>query len=490
MEHARTAEFVATDESMVDAVKHVVRAMLRHKLLLVSALFLTLALAVVYIALAVPRYTSQTLLVIDPTRPVTFISGQTASGSTADSAAVLSQLEILRAERLLSEVMDRADIANIPEAKDKSLSAVVVDFIFSFVGQSRQAVNPDLAQQRRRAGLIRMMRDHTTIERLGITYLISIGYTSRDPQWAARVANTVADVYMEQQQDAKLEALRDTNQWLTSRAQELKKSISESELAAEKFRAENDLYENGGILLGDRELADLASRAFAAQAKAVEAQQKLDSAADAIRIDGVQAALPDAINNALIQKLRERYAEATETLAKFRQERGEEHGSVQMLQRDLDEIGSSIRRELAVILDVSAQDVAATRRQQSLLDERVAALKADLANKRQLQVQLRSMELQTTMARSIYDAFLARAQSIQGEESIPVGARIISSASVPMVPSHPRAAVIMALAFVFGSLLGLTLCLWREHRLVSSHRVSFGSLGVGGAPDPALGVRR
>ena len=47
--------------------------------------------------------------------------------------------------------------------------------------------------------------------------VIGIAFTSRDPELAARAANTVAELYVADQRQAKLEATTGASRWLETR---------------------------------------------------------------------------------------------------------------------------------------------------------------------------------------------------------------------------------------------------------------------------------
>src|SRR5262249_41213949 len=61
-----------------------------------------------------------------------------------------------------------------------------------------------------------------TIKRIGLTYVMEIGYTSLDPQKAARIANAIADSYIVDQLEAKYQATRRASVWLQDRIKELR----------------------------------------------------------------------------------------------------------------------------------------------------------------------------------------------------------------------------------------------------------------------------
>jgi hypothetical protein len=61
-----------------------------------------------------------------------------------------------------------------------------------------------------------------TLNRVGMTYVIDIGFTSHDPDKSARLVNALADAYIDDQLDAKFQATRRASIWLQERISELR----------------------------------------------------------------------------------------------------------------------------------------------------------------------------------------------------------------------------------------------------------------------------
>ena len=87
---------------------------------------------------------------------------------------------------------------------------------------------------------------HRLLEQLQITqnplsYVISINFTSTNPEKAARIANAVAELYVTGQREEKLAATRDAAAWLTDRVEQLRQAVLESDQAIEEYRNANQI---------------------------------------------------------------------------------------------------------------------------------------------------------------------------------------------------------------------------------------------------------
>ncbi|MBX4377642.1 hypothetical protein K4H02_21525, partial [Mycobacterium tuberculosis] len=101
-----------------------------------------------------------------------------------------------RSNRVLSQVIDRTGLAKDPEfngnLKDKGWLAAVRE-LFSTDS------TPDTAS--REALLVRNLSDNLTVERSAQNFVFDITVKSSDPQKSARLANTLSDVFIEEQRN-------------------------------------------------------------------------------------------------------------------------------------------------------------------------------------------------------------------------------------------------------------------------------------------------
>ena len=72
--------------------------------------------------------------------------------------------------------------------------------------------------------------------------VIVIEFQSRDPDLAARVANSIAEGYLVLQQNARQEQAKSAGQWLSGEIDNLRKKVAEAESRVEDFRSKSSLF--------------------------------------------------------------------------------------------------------------------------------------------------------------------------------------------------------------------------------------------------------
>ena len=123
------------------------------------------------------------------------------------------------------------------------------------------------------------------IQRVGMSYVIEIDFTSQNPDRAAQIANAVANAYVEDQLDVRYQANQRASDWLQQRLQTLRQEASAAERAVVEFKTKNNIVAAGGRLMNEQQLAELNSQLVVARAQTSEAQAKLDRIEAILRAD-------------------------------------------------------------------------------------------------------------------------------------------------------------------------------------------------------------
>src|SRR3954465_14409106 len=139
-------------------------------------------LALLYLFTAAPQFTSTASMVID-TRKVQLFQQQSVLGDVAvDSATVETQVEILKSENISLAVIRDQRLIEDPEFTGSG--GGVLGSILDFVGGLFSDGHASSEFEQTRKALERFEKNRT-IKRLGLTYVMEIGYTSKDPAKAA-----------------------------------------------------------------------------------------------------------------------------------------------------------------------------------------------------------------------------------------------------------------------------------------------------------------
>jgi succinoglycan biosynthesis transport protein ExoP len=454
-------DFAEADGSASQTLTSYLDIVRRQFPMMVAIVSACLIVALLYLFTAAPQFTSTASMVID-TRKVQLFQQQSMLGDVAiDSATVETQVEILKSENISLAVIRDLRLTEDPEFSGSSgggLLGTAVAIVASLFSDGHASSEFELM----RKALARFEKNRT-IKRLGLTYVMEIGYTSRDPVKAARVAMAVADTYIVDQLEAKYQATRRASVWLQDRIKELRTQASAAQKAVVDFKTANNIVDTGGRLMNEQQLAEVNSQLIMAHASTAEAKARLDRINDILKQEIPDASVADALKNDTIVKLRGQYVDMASKESIWSMKYGSDHLAAVNLRRQMAEIKKNIIDELKRIQESykSDYDIALTREESIKSSLSTVVSESQLTN--QAQVQLRELESNAQSYQAMYDNFLQRYMESVQQQSFPITeARVISAATTPLVKSSPNTLIVLAISLLGGLTLAFGAAIARE----------------------------
>ncbi|MCK1536083.1 MULTISPECIES: AAA family ATPase [unclassified Bradyrhizobium] len=449
-------EFVEMQSSQSQSLFSYLDIIRRQFPTMIAILSACLIVAMLYLFTAAPQYTSTASMVID-TRKVQLFQQQSMLGDVAiDSATVETQVEILKSENISLAVIRDLHLIDDPEFTGTGgalLGAISGLFYSSSPLSEFELVRKALEQ----------FAKNRVIKRLSTTYVMEIGFTSRDPAKAAKIANTIADAYIVDQLEAKYQATRRASVWLQDRIKELRTQASAAQRSVVDFKTANNIVNTGGRLMNEQQLAEVNSQLVLAHAATAEAKARLDRLNSILKQEIPDASVADALKNETIVKLRAQYVDIASKESIWSTKYGHDHLAAVNLRRQMDEIKKNIIDELRRIQESykSDYDIAMTREESIKASLNAAVSESQLTN--QAQIQLRELESTAQSYQAMYDNFLQRYMESVQQQSFPITeARIISAATTPLKKSHPKSLIVVMAGLLGGLLLSFGVAMARE----------------------------
>ncbi|KQV83781.1 Wzz/FepE/Etk N-terminal domain-containing protein [Rhizobium sp. Root1220] len=226
-----------------------VRRQMRTILATGLAIFL-LSVAVVF--LLTPRFSAQALVLVDTSsKNLLAPDAVTATGLT-DNSRVEGEVRIAQSDAVLLDVVQESELLSDPEFGPHRLT----DKLLALIGSQSNSVNAeDLAKGK----VLASLKDAVRVRREGLTYLITVGVTSDDPQKAAKLANQVAAVYIRKQVDAKVASTISARNILQHKVESARDVLAEHQKELDLFVATHgDPHATSGnaASFSERHLAD------------------------------------------------------------------------------------------------------------------------------------------------------------------------------------------------------------------------------------------
>jgi len=410
----------------------------RAPLALGVALAIFLAV-VLYAAQSTPLYYAAGTVLIEPKRENLARTEQTPEGMPPDTSAIDTQVEVLRSPALAEAVVRKLNLHQDPEFQPRAAGMIA-----RLTGRESTADavtrTTDIVQNR------------AQIRRIGMTYVVQVGFVSASPAKAQRIANAYMQTYMEMQLQDKTEAVTRANNELSVNVENLRREAATAEASLQQYKNDHGLLSAQGATMAEMEVSTLNTQIAAARADTAEKQARLQAALGQVQRGGGGADVGAALGSDTIRELRTSEAATSVKLAQLKARFTDSYPEVQRTQAELDDIRAQIQLELNRILSsLRAESQAAAQRQGSLLGSRSQA-QGGLASNNRASVGLVELQQRADAAKQIYEGYLGRAKELAVEASLQQpDASISAPASMPTRPFSPN----LKVAAAFGALMGL-----------------------------------
>lgn len=314
------------------------------------------------------------------------------------------------------------------------------------------------ATQRRDAALKNMV-NNLSVSGVRNTQLIDISYQSPSAEMAARVANGVAQAYIDYSVEQKRKATEEAQRWNQQQMDRVQQQMVDQKAAIDAFlKKENmltfrgvDGYETEELGIITNRLADATQRRIAAQSQYDEVQKALakHSPEDII-------SLPEFSGHAQIQDLRIALTQTRRNLAELRKRYGPKHDKILEAQAQVGAVNAQLGLVISELARGARQQYQAAvddeNRYQSMLDGQKGNFQ-QLAGKRD---QYNTMMTALNKTQELYQTLYQRAHEQALSVSLDQPDAVISDPAVPPErPAKPNKPMLWIIVVVLVTLVYL-----------------------------------
>ncbi|WP_321377658.1 GumC family protein [Rhizobium sp.] len=405
------------------------------------------ALALLYALNLKPSYSSSTQILLDPRSLSANSSDSRQSGAPAqvDPASLDSQIYVVLSSAVLSEVITRLNLTQDP---------------FLIPPKSAATLGPDVIMDATMGALLK----HVKVERQGQSLIMTITVDHTVAKSAADIANMMATVYLKQVDEARADAARRASNAFQAQASELRDRVRKTETAVEQFKSANGLATTGetGLVI-DQQLAGLNQQLIAARG-IEEQQQSIYDQTRNLTVSAVQAGgIPEAVQSSTMGLLRDRYVQLLDRQAEAETSLGANHPQLKAIRSQVASMQQAIQQELDRLRQAMKVSYERAVNNRKALEERLKSLTQSSFDSGAKQIKMRQLESEAESVRTIYKAFLNRAEELSQEQTISINnSRVITPAIAVMKSVTVLKIMVLLAAILFGLALGSALAILRE----------------------------
>lgn len=438
------------------------RAVVRHWRWVLFPTLLALLASLAFVSIVTPRYTGEARLLLQTsdsyfTRP----NGDRAEQAPQiDEQAVASQVQVVMSRDLAREAIKRLDLVGNAEFDPEVGGLSLTQRLAVALGLSK---DPTARPPEDR--VLEKYYDRLLVYPVGKSRIVAIEFRSEDPDLASRAANTVAELYLGRQEDAKKDQARSASTWLGSNIDGLRTRVAEAEAKVEAFRSKTGLLVGTGTTtLSAQQLSELSAQLAQARTAQSDSQAKAKLIRDLIK-DGRAFDIPDVANNELIRRLLEQRVNLRTQLALELRTLLPQHPRIKELNAQLADLETQVRGASdRIVRTLEGDSRIAGSRVESLVTA-IETQKKIVSQANEGEVQLRALEREARAQRDQLESYLGRyreASARDADYGTPPDARIVSRSVVPQIPSYPKKGPIVGLSTLAALVLAIGSIMARE----------------------------
>lgn len=396
----------------------------------VALAVLVLALgAAVGFSLWMPKlYTASSTVVVDVRSPDP-VAGIILPGA---QGYLLTQLEIIRSERVAQRVVRNLKLAENPQTRE----------------QWREATGGSIDIE---SWLAKALLRSLEVRPSGDSQVLAVSYSSVDPKFSALMANAFVQGYIDTHVDLRVEPAKQYSSFFDGRAQELRSKLETAQARLSEYQKQHGLVATDERLdIESARLHELSSQLVAVQAVAVDSRSRQDQTDTSA--DRMQEVLLNPLISGLKGDLNRQEARLQELSARY----GSNHPQVIEAKASI----SALRQRIAAETRRVTSGVTVSN---TINRQREAEIKAALEAQRQKVLKMRELRDEASVlvkdvenAQRAYDAVLARLNQTSLESHTTLtNASMLSPAVAPTSPSSPNLTLNVLIAGCVGLVLAV-----------------------------------
>jgi succinoglycan biosynthesis transport protein ExoP len=409
--------------------------------------------AIAAVNLVTPRYKSEARILVDGRENV-FLrpNGERNEERTAlDAEAVTSQVQLVLSRDLAQDVVKKNKLAERPEFDPLLQTVSPLKSVLALFGIGRDPFHMTPEER-----VLDAYYERLTAYAVDKSRVIVVEFQSRDPELAARVANSIADGYLVLQQNARQEQAKAASSWLSGEIENLRRKVAEDESRVEDFRSKSSLFVGtNNTTLSNQQMGELNTQLNNARAQRSDTESKAGLIRGMLQ-SGKPIEVSEVLNSELMRRLSEQRVTLRAQLAEQSSTLLDNHPRIKELKAQVVDLDHQIREEASKISRSLDGDARLAVGRVEELTKSLDQMKKLASSSNGQDVQLRALEREAKSQRDLLESYLAKYREANTRENIdaaPSEGRIISRAIVSNNPAYPKKLPVVLIATLATLLL-------------------------------------
>jgi chain length determinant protein EpsF len=288
-----------------------------------------------------------------------------------------------------------------------------------------------------------------------VSSLVLVGFSSDDPKYAAEVANGFAKAYLDTVLQLRTEPTREAAKWFDEQLKTLRTQVTQAQSRLNSYQKQKGiLAEDARLDVESTRLAELSTQLMVARNATYDALSRYKQATEVVESGVSPEAIPDVLSNAHLNALKVDLSRVEGRLEQESAVLGPNHPQYQRTTAEVQALRERLKSETRKLVAGLGNAVQQSRKREADLQTAIEAQNQRLLNVKDYRIDMAAMTRDIEAAQRSYDAVLTRYMSNKIDATAnTTNVMLLSPASEPIKPVHPKVGLIAGLSVVLGLLL-------------------------------------
>ena len=412
------------------------RLLWRSRLMIVAVAVAGLGLAYLWCEAQTPRYRANTWLQLAAPSPTGIgVTDALVGGGSVyrDRQYFNTQLKVLRSRELAQKVIARLKL----DQREPLMSSFQPAVAFG---------------------------SHVSLEPILESLLVELRVTHSDPEEAVLWANTLAEVYVDDVLETRVESVRRAYGWLQDRLAETQKTLREANQTLLDGYQSEDLVAGGSETGVTASIGRLTDELTATQARRIVVEAALNQFTGMRRRGQSLGRIPQVASDPMSQTLASQLAAQEVRLATLSQSYKDAHPEIQKLRAAMEQVRKAQEARIVEIEQGLRAEFRQLRGREGAHEVALVDKRAQAIQQTRTFVELETLKKEADTANTLYGVLLQKlsetniAASVQNDN-----VRVVQQAWRPIAPVWPDRRRLSAFGLLFGLLLGVGFVVGRDY---------------------------
>lgn len=288
-----------------------------------------------------------------------------------------------------------------------------------------------------------------------VSSLVLVNFSSDDPKYAAEVANGFAKAYLDTVLQLRTEPTREAAKWFDEQLKTLRTQVTQAQSRLNSYQKQKGiLAEDARLDVESTRLAELSTQLMVARNATYDALSRYKQATEVVESGVSPEAIPDVLSNAHLNALKVDLSRVEGRLEQESAVLGPNHPQYQRTTAEVQALREKLKSETRKLVAGLGNAVQQSRKREADLQAAIEAQNQRLLNVKDYRIDMAAMTRDIEAAQRSYDAVLTRYMSNKIDATAnTTNVMLLSPASEPIKPVHPKVGLIAGLSVVLGLLL-------------------------------------